>query len=517
MNEIELDDPESFMSNVILEANSSGVTGKQIVRYSTELKKLQEKEGKSFTQLVEEIKDRKREYEELAKVKGMLEEQIHVVRNELEKSLTEMEVTQKELEEYKVTRNKLTSAGLNVEDLDLLKNIVRNLEGLEYDLNEILDFYSSTKLIQEQLKRRIQENERLSNKNLTLREKNQSLEIELERNLEISSAVKSHLEASIRPRDILTIVRTVTDMGAVLGLEKDKALDRFMTDIKTGYNERNGYTFQIEELKTLNKVYEEKNTTLKEQLDILEEVLDDRRKAVESLRRMEILGIEDREIVKWMELLESHDYDITSFRVELAKLGGLPEFLHDKKTHIANLEAREKELLATVEKLEKKLAALQENLNKIRETIELETDKIKKVMEEFEDYFTSPETGFKARSRRIVDDIVMNLTEILMETKQEWNVDLEELDNIVKKVVQETDRILTNAYTGGRIIGRFHSLEPIYKLLREEPLPKTEATIGVITMMAYIKLWLGKNYPEELVENCDEIIERLTRDLGVIY
>jgi hypothetical protein len=104
-----------------------------------------------------------------------------------------------------------------------------------------------------------------------------------------------------------------------------------------------------------------------------------------------------------------------------------------------------------------------------------------------------------------------------METRQEWDEDLDHLDETVNKIVEETDRILANAYAGGRLVGKFHSLEPIMGLLREEPVPRMEATIGVITMLSYIKLWLGEHYSDELYESCDMVIERLTRDLGDIY
>jgi hypothetical protein len=115
-----------------------------------------------------------------------------------------------------------------------------------------------------------------------------------------------------------------------------------------------------------------------------------------------------------------------------------------------------------------------------------------------------------------VDDIVENLTTLINNTKYDWNNDLKKLDNNVKKILEETDRILENAYKGGRIVGQFHSLEPIHKILRDEQVSKTEGTIGVITMLTYIKIWLGKNYSEEL-DTFDKVIENLMRDLGDIY
>jgi hypothetical protein len=138
-------------------------------------------------------------------------------------------------------------------------------------------------------------------------------------------------------------------------------------------------------------------------------------------------------------------------------------------------------------------------------------------VETFEEYFTSPETGFKVRSSRIIDDVVENLTNILVETKSGWDTDLEHLRENMEKTVDETNRILENAYKGGKIVGRFHALEPIHKILRDDPVSLTEGTIAVITMLTYIKIWLEKKYPKKVDENITGVIEKLTEGLGDIY
>jgi predicted nucleic acid-binding Zn-ribbon protein len=517
LDSIQVKDPGDFIVDVVKESMNSNISGEEITKFASELKKLQDEEGKSYSQIIEEINFKKTEIEELDKAKENLEQKINGVHSELEYALDEAKVGWEKLEDFSTTRDKLEEYGIVLEDITRLENLLRNLEEQEYNVGEIINFYSKTTSTKEKLEKSIKEHENLEERNMILRDENHSLEKELNNNLKMTQSVKSLLEASIRPEDMMEITRTVTEMGETLGLDASEALDRFITDLKTHYNKRNSYMFNLGELEERHDAYEEKNSMLKERLEVLEEVLDDRKKAVESLRRMEVLGVDDRELIEWMDLLESHQYDITSFRAEVDKLGGLPKLVEEKTDNIAALEAREEELQANVEDLGLKIEAMQETLNAMRKSIESETDKIREVVEEFEEYFTSPETGFKTRSRRIVDDIIVNLTELLMETRREWNDDLEALDENVKKVVEEVDRILANAYTGGRIVGRFHALEPIYKLLREEPIPRTEATIGVITMLAYIKIWLNKHYPNEISEQCDPVIERLTRDLGDIY
>jgi DNA repair exonuclease SbcCD ATPase subunit len=256
---------------------------------------------------------------------------------------------------------------------------------------------------------------------------------------------------------------------------------------------------------------------LKEQMAVLEEVLEDRKHAVESLKRMETLEIDDEELVEWGRLFKDLEYDLSTFRTMVSKLGGLPEYAEEKTRHISALEVKENELQTNVDNLREELEAIQETLRLVREIVMAETNKITEAVEAFEDYFASPETGFKARSTRIIDDIVENLTDLLNNTRNEWSSDLEILDDNVEKVVEETSRILANAYMGGKIVGRFHALEPIHKILRDDPVSMTEGTIAVITMLTYINIWFRKNYSEEHAEAFDLVIEKLMAGLGDVY
>jgi gas vesicle protein len=280
--------------------------------------------------------------------------------------------------------------------------------------------------------------------------------------------------------------------------------------------ERNGYKFQVEELEKLQRMYQHKNTLLKEELEVLEEVLNDRKKTIEAIKRVEALDISEAEIVEWSQLLKELGYEVSEFRNMLNEVGGMPGYLEIKTREISILEDKERQLQKNIEGLEIEQTSLKEVINQLRLTVQDETDKIKNVIEDFDTFFTSPHTGFKARSTEIVKDITDNLSNLLYETRNEWSNDLDALDKNVEKIVEETERILENAYMGGRIVGRFHSLEPIYKILREKEVSKIEGTIGVITMLSYIQDWLKKNTSDEYTV-FDKVITRLTEDLGDIY
>jgi len=517
LDSMNVEDVESFILEIINKAQESDISGEEITHYAIELKRLEEQEDKSYTQLVLEIQERKLEFLEVEKNLRNLREQIEHVKTELEQELELSEATIERLETYVNTRNSLEDKGVSLEDFETLEKLIVNFQEHEFNVDEIIEFFGATLFSRERFDRNNKENERLDERNTALRKENNSQEERLEKNLVMASTVKSLLEVKINPDDILEIVQTVTDMTQILGLSEEEALNRFIMDVKTQYKERSGYIFQLEELNRLQKAYQEKNSMLKEQMAVLEEVLEDRKHAVESIKRMETLEIDDAELVEWGRLLKDLEYDLSTFRTMVSKLGGLPEYTEEKTRHISALEAKENELQASVDNLREELEAIQETLSLVREIVMAETSKITEAVETFEEYFASPETGFKARSTRIVDDIVENLTDLLNNTKREWSSDLEMLDDNVEKVVEETSRILANAYAGGRIVGRFHALEPIHKILRDDPVSITEGTIGVITMLTYIKIWFRKNYSEEHTEAFDLVIQRLMAGLGDVY
>ena len=517
LDSMNVEDVESFILEIINKAQESDISGEEITHYAIELKRLEEQEDKSYTQLVLEIQERKLEFLEVEKNLRNLREQIEHVKTELEQELELSEATLERLETYVNTRNSLEDKGVSLEDFETLEKLIVNFREHEFNVDEIIEFFGATLFSRERFDRNNKENERLEERNTALRKENDSQEERLEKNLVMASTVKSLLEVKINPDDILEIVQTVTDMTQILGLSEEEALNRFIMDVKTQYKERSGYIFQLEELNRLQKAYQEKNSMLKEQMAVLEEVLEDRKHAVESIKRMETLEIDDAELVEWGRLLKDLEYDLSTFRTMVSKLGGLPEYTEEKTRQISALEAKENELQASVDNLREELEAIQETLSLVREIVMAETSKITEAVETFEEYFASPETGFKARSTRIVDDIVENLTDLLNNTQREWSSDLEMLDDNVEKVVEETSRILANAYAGGRIVGRFHALEPIHKILRDDPVSITEGTIGVITMLTYIKIWFRKNYSEEHAEAFDLVIERLMAGLGDVY
>ncbi len=517
LDSMNVEDVESFILEIINKAQESDISGEEITHYAIELKRLEEQEDKSYTQLVLEIQERKLEFLEVEKNLRNLREQIEHVKTELEQELELSEATLERLETYVNTRNSLEDKGVSLEDFETLEKLIVNFREHEFNVDEIIEFFGATLFSRERFDRNNKENERLEERNTALRKENDSQEERLEKNLVMASTVKSLLEVKINPDDILEIVQTVTDMTQILGLSEEEALNRFIMDVKTQYKERSGYIFQLEELNRLQKAYQEKNSMLKEQMAVLEEVLEDRKHAVESIKRMETLEIDDAELVEWGRLLKDLECDLSTFRTMVSKLGGLPEYTEEKTRHISALEAKENELQASVDNLREELAAIQETLSLVREIVMAETSKITEAVETFEEYFASPETGFKARSTRIVDDIVENLTDLLNNTQREWSSDLEMLDDNVEKVVEETSRILANAYAGGRIVGRFHALEPIHKILRDDPVSITEGTIGVITMLTYIKIWFRKNYSEEHTEAFDLVIQRLMAGLGDVY
>jgi len=516
LKSFEATNPESFITDVMNASNEAGITGDEITRYSLELKNLNEKWGKSYSQLIEEMEKKKNQNNELEEQLKDVREKLKNDSENLETQLEESKITREKLDEFNDTISDLESVNINIEDITRLESLVKNMKQHDYIIEEIIDFYDSTLILKESIGRKKEDNASLEEKNKLLKKENDQLEVQLNSNLSLLSAIKNLEKKEIDPKDILAIISTVTIMSRVLNISERDAVDRFIEDIQTQYNERSNYRFQLEELENLHSVYKEKSNLLKEELDVLEEVLRDRKTSIGSLKKIETLGISDQEIAEWSKLVEQLGYDVSEFRLMLKEVGGLPGYRDVKMKELRELEGKEKRLQENIKELEVELASLKDTLFVIRKTFEEETSKVTKAVYEFYNYFNSPETGFKVRSKELIDEVASDLNNLLVSTKDEWRSDLEALDRNVSKVVEETQRILENAYKGGRIVGHFHSIEPIYKILREEEVPIIEATISIITMLTYIQNWLKKN-TQEVDPVFDEVIMRLMEDLRDIY
>jgi hypothetical protein len=517
MNEIKIEDPKDFLLEVVEESKKRNISGQEIIAYTSELKKMHIETGKKYSILIDELDSKKDEKEKLDNVYENLQEQLNSVKENLENMLKEADTTKKQLVEFSEIKTRLTELGIDLEEVELVDTLFTNLKEQDYVPNDMIDFFSSAYYNKEILEREINEKNRLQERNEILNKENEKIEKLYEENLKMVASINTLKDSEILPEYIMDIVDTVKNMSDNLDLTNEESVEKFILDIKTQYNDLNDYRFKLSELESKYSAYEEKFSLLKEKIDVLEEVLDDRNNSVEALRRMEILGITDLELIEWKNIIEEQYNDITLFRNEIVKLDGFSKYIEDKTENINVLEKKEKMLQDNIKDLDAEIIATSETLNSIRRTISVQTEQIQQMLDDFEDYFTSSETGFKTRSRRIFDDITENMLNLLSKTNIQWNEEMETLDNTVNKILEESNRILANAYAGGRLVGRFHALEPIHKILQEEPIPKTEATIAVITMLAYIKAWSIKYYSNEISERCDYIIELLTSDLGDIH
>lgn len=87
----------------------------------------------------------------------------------------------------------------------------------------------------------------------------------------------------------------------------------------------------------------------------------------------------------------------------------------------------------------------------------------------------------------------------------------------INDIKKQSDMVLENAYKGGRIVGKFHALVPINKIISGDPLPRTEALLAIFSVMIYVREWFNSNFKLDSVKQCDLIIKSVTEDLRNVY
>jgi hypothetical protein len=295
-------------------------------------------------------------------------------------------------------------------------------------------------------------------------------------------------------------------------------MNKFLNDVEIHYDGILGYESQIKNLETRVSSINKQISQKEDDFITLTDIIEKRRKALETLRGFEELGIYDTEIAEWNNILQEHDFDLALFRTELEKFNGIESLVKDKSKEIERLDSLEKQLNNRIMELrnlaDSEIESTRITLSELRDTINFEINNIKEIMIQIQQVFTSKETGFLKKSIDVVSETHDKIQDTLTQTEESWNQSLSALEVNVSKMKTQSDMVLENAYKGGRIVGRFHALKPINQLILEEELSFTEAYLAMYTLMVYIRKWFIDNDDPAILSQCEQIISHIEGKLG---
>ncbi|MCK4582026.1 hypothetical protein KAU18_01825, partial [Candidatus Bathyarchaeota archaeon] len=487
-------------------------------RYTNELKTLSREMGVSYREVPQRLRSENEKSQELKAENEKLQREIQINQRTVRHELGQKKTTLEQLNEFVHVRDELKKWNFDIQNLVDTRNLLENVEKLGHDPKAVVETFSKHQLVETNLKTLQKQEQELSETMKNQRMENESLQETLDDNRELVDEVEQLKHHNIGPQTVVDLLKTAIKIGAEHGLTEPEAIEKFMKDTKTHYDPILGHEERLDTLNAIINMVEKKLAQKEEENRSLTEIVDQRREALDCLQTIQNLGVKDEELVEWKNILEENRYDVAGFREEINKLNGIERLAEEKTRRVRDLEYRIEQLTTVRTFTENEAIGAREDLanrfNELSQTVQKEIDKVNDLMNRFEEDFTSEDTGYLARSKAIIEDTHGKVSSLLIKTEEKWREDVDRLNEDTDRIVENVDFILQNAYKGGKIVGRFHSLEPINKLISGETQPYFQTVLAVFTLMTYIMKWFDDNNKMSLIEPGNKIIDHLSRELG---
>lgn len=506
--------------NVFLEAlNNSAlkkaVSADKLLEYSNELGRLSTEENKTYEEFVEELKIKRSLNEQLTQENKILAEEIQRNQEKLIQEMAESQTTLTNLNEFRALKSALTNKNVDISSLDKLCALLENLEHQGYDPQKVTEFYSDYGDLKTHLRELGEERARLQENIEEMADENQRLKEDIKENMDIELSIERLESKSLTPEMIVELTDIVTAIGHKRGLQPREALEAFKTMIDTGFDSSLGFNTLIDNLRSHSEALKRSIVDHKDELESLDTIIEARKQALKALQSISNSGISDKELVNWKTILEEINYDVAAFREELAQLKEMDKMLGEKRHEILEINTRltsAKRLLELTEaQASQNTESILQVMQRLEDSVNAQSARIQENIAKIDEYFNEDETGFKARTKAMVEEAYNKTGELVEKAQAGWKGSLNELQTTIEKMDQQAKRILQGAYDAGKTIGKHDALEKSNRLLLGEELSGIDSTIASLMIASRLKEWFKTKKANEMVAQCDKIIEYLEK------
>ena len=506
-----------FLESIHAESIKQEINPSEFVKYANDLKSFTQEKNITYKEFTENLEKESKLLEERNVTNNNLRKEIVENRNILRKEIVEKKTTLEQLDDFVIIRDALQARNLEVENLSQVESLLLNVEKQDFDAGKVIALFSEFEDVNATVIDLQKKRAQLSEEKLMLIGDNQTLQATINENRSMVKSVEQLSNNNLTPENIIAILKTIYRIGAEHGKTGPEAFEKLTNDLSVNYDPILGFEERRDNLKRQTETLEAKTNLKKEEYASLEKISVKKREALESYQTVTQLGVTDSEIIEWNRILEEHRFDVAGFRREIKKLDGVEALVEKKTSQIALLDDQIDTMHNLLRMAESETTTYRQNianqLGEFEQIIATSMKKIEDTMSSVDADFTTPDTGFQARCRGLVEETHQKITELLSSTEVGWNTSIVKLDDQLKSILEKSDSIVENAYRGGTIVGKFHALEPINKMISGESLPRKEALLAIFTMLVFVKEWFNSNYKTELLQPCDEIITAVMRDL----
>lgn len=321
---------DEFIDEFVKRAEEQDLSPATIADHAVEFGILCEETGKGYGQIVEE-------YRSSANAVKSLEAEIRDLGNRraenqrvLSAELEEAKTSRQEIKWFADVRGTLLKDGVNVRDLDGLRNVLANVRERGGDPVAVAEVYSKHNSVSG----RVIELEGISGEleEAVIEKKTVSskLDLEIERSGALRDSLKYLEERHVDSGLVKAIADKVVEASARMGVTVKEAMAELKMDISERYEEIHGLRGEVTRLTARRDTLSTETGGLDERKTALISVIDSKQKALESLERLRMGGVSEEDLIDWEKIAAAQGFDVLKLRRDVENLGGFKAYVEDK-------------------------------------------------------------------------------------------------------------------------------------------------------------------------------------------
>ena len=498
---IDLENFYDFVKKIFGKCQKKNLDPEKLVEYSSKLFTIQEQLGVPLEQVPVECENLLNEKKTLEKEILQLTEDAKKARTDAETSLTENDLTKKQVRDYVEVKSKLTGFDVDL-DLENLSILVKNAKENNYDIEKIIKHLEKEEEYGqriEKIRHKLEENE---TKNASLVSQNKKLSniIDSQKSRVVQLEKLEGLDITSEHLDGLFI--TVQNIAKVHSVDAKEAFFRLHEDLKNNYDKIIGLKSHLAKLENDTLLKSKELETIVVKIEKFKIIHNQKLKALEILERYQQDGVDPERILVWARIFKSANLDPKLFEEELRKIGYLKKIIIIEQRKLEKLKKEKSKTETEIRWLKTNQEELE---SKIKYIEKIATEKFEELVKLLLAQFIKANNIATDSVNSTKNSAIKNIQEIKEKTEQN-----------IKEITDELEQSIRDGLSVSETIAKYESLNPLYELISESKF-ETHITIpAVVVLLEKLKTQIKKyspssstlHYLEQLIKYLKEELEK---------
>jgi len=499
-----------FVSTVYMESTAQDLKPAELVALCQEMRRIKEETGKSYHEIVDDYGSLRESNQVLSEENVRLEGERRENSRILREQVKENETTLETLGWFAETRDKLSKVGVDVEDIDSLSVLMKNLRESEYDADGLILFYSSVNELQSERQGLEADVASLDQRLNSLTLENTRCEKSLEASRELVAAVEEMRALDLNADRLRVFMEKVDEISSRHGYSKSEALEEFFSNVSEQYEPLLGYRNEMNRFESRLSSIKDAIQVKENNLEQLESVCSAKAKTIKSLKFLNKSDVSNEDLMNWGEILRKEETDPVALRREMTKLGGLRQYFKEKGKEVQRLEVKVEQLENEVSELELAKDGLEAALTTLTKgtlsDVKDELEKLPGILGELRVVLLDPETGLRAETLKMIDETHGSIGDLLNEKETHWKELLVKGEGMLNEMNDQLKEIMTEYYNAGKMVGEYKALKPIHQLQAGDDPGYHEGLLAILAMTVYFSDWFKKHNLREGHMTAEQLI-----------